>query len=58
MSLEQTMHNIMEENTFLPTPDTKLTVTELSEVETNEVITFLSERPVHPQHTDGMNRTF
>jgi uncharacterized protein len=47
MSLEQTMRSVMEETAHLPAPDVTLTVTELVETETNEVLAFLSERPVH-----------
>jgi uncharacterized protein len=56
MSLEQTIQKVMGENQYLPLPETKLTVTELTEVETNEVITFLSERPIHTICLLGMIR--
>ena len=47
MSLDQTMHEVMEETAYLPSPDVTLTVTELAEKDTNEVLTFLIERPIH-----------
>lgn len=47
MSLEQNMHSVMEETVYLPEPCLTLTVSELTEAETNEVLAFLSERPIH-----------
>jgi ribosomal protein S18 acetylase RimI-like enzyme len=47
MSLTQTMNSIMEETQFLPEPQVTLEVRELVEGETNEVLSFLSERPIH-----------
>jgi predicted GNAT family acetyltransferase len=46
----------MEENAYLPQPNVTLTVTELAESETNEVLAFLSERPVHTVCMTGMIR--
>lgn len=56
MSLKQTMQNLMEETAFLPVPDVTLSVSELAEEETNEVLTFLSERPIHTICMLGMIR--
>ena len=56
MSLKQTMHMVMEDTACLPQPDVTLTVTELVEAETNEVLAFLSERPVHTVCMIGMIR--
>ena len=47
MSIEQIMHTVMEETAYLPPPDVTLTVSELTEAETNEVVGFLAERPIH-----------
>ena len=46
MSLEQMMHTIMEETAYLPETNASLSVSELAEAETNEVIGFLAERPI------------
>lgn len=56
MSITQTLHNIMEETHFLPDPDVSLEVSELSESDTNEVVAFLAERPVHTVCMMGMIR--
>jgi predicted GNAT family acetyltransferase len=56
MSLEQTMRDVMGESTYLPPPDTTLTASELTEEETNEVIAFLSERPIHTVCMIGLIR--
>jgi len=56
MSLEREIQKVMEENERLPLPDMKLTVSELTEAETNEVISFLSERPEHTVCMLGMIR--
>src|SRR5438067_2412440 len=56
MSLTQTMLSIMEETAFLPEPQVTLEVSELEETETNEVIAFLSERPIHTVCMVGMIR--
>ncbi len=56
MSLVQKTHTVMEENAYLPQPNVTLTVTELAESETNEVLAFLSERPVHTVCMTGMIR--
>jgi predicted GNAT family acetyltransferase len=47
MSLEQTMRVVMEDNAYLPEAKLTLTVNELVEEETNEVLAFLAERPIH-----------
>jgi len=47
MSLEQMMQTVMEDTACLPQSNLALTVSELTETETNEVIAFLSERPIH-----------
>ena len=56
MSLTQTMLSIMEETAFLPEPQVTLEVNELGETETNEVVAFLSERPIHTVCMMGMIR--
>src|SRR5437763_7277078 len=56
MSLTQTMLSIMEETAFLPEPQVTLEVSELGETETNEVVAFLSERPIHTVCMMGMIR--
>lgn len=47
MSMEQMMQTVMEETAYLPQPNLTLSVSELTEKETNEVLAFLSERPIH-----------
>lgn len=47
MSMQQTMMNVMEETALLPAPPVTLSVAELAETERNEVVAFLSERPIH-----------
>src|SRR5436305_2049195 len=56
MSLAQTLQQVMETSPFLPEPDVTLSVTELTESDTNEVVAFLSERPVHTVCMLGMIR--
>lgn len=56
MSLTQTLKNVMEETHILPDPDVTLEVAELSETDLNEVVAFLSERPVHTVCMLGMIR--
>lgn len=56
MSLKQMMHTVMEETAYLPQPDVTLTVNELVEAETNEVLAFLSERLVHTVCMTGLIR--
>ena len=56
MSLEQMMQTIMEDTVHLPQSNLTLTVSELTEAETNEVIGFLSERPIHTVIMMGMIR--
>lgn len=56
MSLIQEMQNVMEETAYLPQPDVTLTVCALIESETNEVLGFLSERPIHTVIMRGMIR--
>ena len=47
MSLEQMMQTVMEDTAYLPLPNLVLTVKELTETETDEVVGFLAERPIH-----------
>jgi hypothetical protein len=56
MSVEQMMHTVMEETAYLPQPVVTLTVGELSETETNEVLAFLSERPIYTVCMMGLIR--
>jgi uncharacterized protein len=56
MSLEQMLLTVMEETAYLPQPDVTLSVSELSEKETNEVLAFLSERPIHTVCMAGLIR--
>ncbi len=56
MSLEQMMQTVMEETAYLPQPNLTLTVSELVEAETNEVLAFLLERPIHTVIMMGMIR--
>ncbi len=56
MSIEQMMHTVMEDTAYLPETNALLSVSELSETDTNEVIGFLSERPIHTVIMLGMIR--
>ncbi len=56
MSLEQMMQTVMEDTVYLPQSNLTLTVNELTETETNEVVGFLSERPIHTVIMMGMIR--
>ena len=56
MSLEQMMLSVMEDTAHLPQPNLTLTVSELNETDTNEVIGFLSERPIHTVIMMGLIR--
>jgi predicted GNAT family acetyltransferase len=56
MSVELMMHTVMEETAYLPQPNVTLTVSQLAETETNEVLSFLSERPVHTVCMTGLIR--
>ena len=56
MSLEQMMQTVMEETACLPQPDLTLTVTALADTEANEVLAFLSERPIHTVIMMGLIR--
>jgi predicted GNAT family acetyltransferase len=56
MSMEQMMHTVMEESAYLPQPEITLSVSELTDRETNEVLAFLSERPVHTVIMMGLIR--
>lgn len=47
MSLENVMQTVMEDTAHLPQPNLSLIVSELTEAETDEVIGFLAERPIH-----------
>jgi predicted GNAT family acetyltransferase len=56
MSLEQTMREVMRDSARLPSPTVALTTDELTEAETNEVIGFLAERPIHTICMTGLIR--
>ena len=56
MSMQQTMLNVMEESAYLPQPQLTLAVGELAETERNEVLAFLSERPIHTICMAGLIR--
>ena len=56
MSFEQMMQTVMEDTAYLPQPNTTLTVNKLTETETDEVIGFLSERPIHTVIMMGLIR--
>ena len=56
MSIEQMMHTVMEDTAYLPETNASLSVSELAETETNEVIGFLAERPIHTVIMMGMIR--
>lgn len=56
MSLEKMMHIVMDETAYLPHPEMTLSITELVEHETTEVLGFLSERPVHTVCMTGLIR--
>jgi hypothetical protein len=56
MSVKQMMHTVMEETALLPEPCVTLTTNELTELETNEVLGFLAERPIHTICMTGMIR--
>ena len=56
MSIEQMMQTVMEETACLPQSNLALTVSELTESETNEVVAYLSERPIHTVIMMGMIR--
>jgi ribosomal protein S18 acetylase RimI-like enzyme len=56
MSYEQLMQSVMETTAYLPSPNVTLSVNELTENETNEVLSFLCERPIHTVIMVGMIR--
>lgn len=56
MSMEQMMQTVMEDTAYLPQPNLTLTVSELAETETNEVLAFLAERPIHTVIMTGLIR--
>lgn len=56
MSLEQMMRDVMDGTPYLPQPNLTLSVGELTDSETNEVLGFLSERPIHTVIMMGMIR--
>ncbi len=56
MSLEQMMQTVMEDTVYLPQSNLTLTVSELTESDTKEVIAFLSERPIHTVIMMGLIR--
>lgn len=47
MSAAELMNNVMAESQYLPTSETSVSVTKLTNQERNEVLSFLSERPIH-----------
>jgi len=56
MSVQQMMHTVMEDTAYLPAPDLTLSVSELTDADKNEVIGFLSERPIHTVIMTGLIR--
>lgn len=56
MSVKKTMASVMAETAYLPQPDVTVAVDELTENERNEVLSFLSERPVHTVNMVGLIR--
>jgi len=56
MSLEKMMLSVMEDTANLPQPNLTLTVRELTATETDEVVGFLAERPIHTVIMMGMIR--
>ena len=56
MSIQQMMHTVMEDTAYLPAPDLTLSVSELTDADKNEVIGFLSERPIHTVIMAGLIR--
>jgi uncharacterized protein len=56
VSLEQLISQVMEASPHLPEPDVTLTVDQLSNEDRDEVLSFLSERPVHTVGMAGLIR--
>lgn len=56
MSVKTLMTNVMAETAYLPEADVAVTVNELTEKERNEVLGFLSERPIHTVNLIGLIR--
>ena len=56
MSLEQMMQTVMEDTAYLPQSNLTLSVSALSPGETDEVVGFLSERPIHTVIMMGLIR--
>lgn len=56
MSQQQMMQLVMGENAYLPSPEVTLSVGELTDAETNEVLGFLLERPIHTVIMMGLIR--
>src|SRR5437763_877831 len=52
----QVIHTMMEEPVYLPLPIVNLSVNALIDAETNEVLEFLSERPIQTVVMTGMIR--
>lgn len=50
------MHTVMEDTAYLPIADLTLSVSELVETDKNEVVGFLSERPIHTVIMAGLIR--
>ena len=55
-SLTQTIQEVMEGNAHLPQPEVTLHVEQLGEAQTTEVVSYLSERPLHTVVMRGMIR--
>ncbi len=56
MSVEQMMQTVMKDTAYLPQSNLTLTVSELTESETSEVVGFLAERPIHTVIMMGLIR--
>lgn len=56
MSVASFIENVMTESQYLPEPQVSVTVCELAELEREEVLGFLAERPVHTVAMAGLIR--
>lgn len=56
MSVDRLIRAVMEDTAYLPQPDLKLNVSELADEQTNEVLAFLAERPIHTICMTGLIR--
>jgi GNAT superfamily N-acetyltransferase len=56
MSQQEMMNTVMEDSAFLMLPDLALEVSALTSLETNEVLGFLLERPIHTVIMMGLIR--